>query len=191
MNNFANMIANLRNAGLSEAKFCNVRNTSLNRRFLSVLYLEGFITGFFISNSFFIRVHLSYVRNAVGELPLVSSLKLVSKPSRRVYVNVSQLLRYYSSKFVILSTSYGILTGTQAIQKNVGGELLVKRYYFLPCCFLWFLALRNLRFLFVVFHMGFLSRMALHFHFFILGFGIIFFFILVLGFLMFHFLLNL
>lgn len=59
--------------------------------------------------------------------PKIQGVKRVSKPGRRVYVNVSDIhpVKYGKGKLVI-STPEGILTGEEARQHNVGGEQLFK-----------------------------------------------------------------
>lgn len=59
--------------------------------------------------------------------PMLFSLKFISKPSRRVYSGLrylrSMLLRSRSSMLVV-SSSYGIISGTDAMLLNVGGEVI-------------------------------------------------------------------
>jgi len=66
-------------------------------------------------------VDLEYVN---GE-PKVHEVKRVSKPSRRVYMSVGDIIpvRQGLGKLV-LSTPKGILTGEEAKKENVGGEVL-------------------------------------------------------------------
>jgi len=55
----------------------------------------------------------------------IRGVKRVSKPGRRLYVNVSQIfpVKFGTGKRII-STPAGILTGEEARTKNVGGEEL-------------------------------------------------------------------
>lgn len=57
--------------------------------------------------------------------PVISEIKRVSKPSCRVYVgskDIPQILNGFGLS--VLSTSAGILTGSEARSKHLGGELL-------------------------------------------------------------------
>ncbi|MBQ6435965.1 30S ribosomal protein S8 [bacterium] len=63
----------------------------------------------------------------VETTPAVTDLKRVSKPGCRVYVTaaeIPQVLHGYG--LAILSTSKGILSGSDAKQQSVGGELLAE-----------------------------------------------------------------
>jgi small subunit ribosomal protein S8 len=57
--------------------------------------------------------------------PVISGVKRISKPSRRLYMGVRDIhpiKRGYG--LILLSTPQGILTGKEAKDKRVGGEIL-------------------------------------------------------------------
>lgn len=58
--------------------------------------------------------------------PVLTNVSIVSKPSLRVYFRKTDMraLEQKRQGIVILSTSKGIMTGKEAEQKGVGGELL-------------------------------------------------------------------
>lgn len=123
------VLSSLRNAGLAKKPFALVPLSKLNMQLLDLLYVEGFISGYSIQKyKYQIRVQLTYLGT---ELPLVSSLKSISRPGSRIYIRYSELVKRYSGRFLILSTCFGITTGTTAITNNCGGELYALRYYFL------------------------------------------------------------
>ncbi|MEM1347502.1 MAG: 30S ribosomal protein S8 [Myxococcota bacterium] len=73
-----------------------------------------------------IQITLKYDRNNV---PMIRHLKRISKPSRRVYVGVSEIPEVLNGLgTAILSTSRGLLTGREARAANVGGEVLCSVY---------------------------------------------------------------
>ena len=62
-------------------------------------------------------------------LPVIQGLKKISTPGLRVYVKKPEIPRVFGGLGVaIISTSEGILTGTDASKRNLGGELL---------CYVW------------------------------------------------------
>jgi small subunit ribosomal protein S8 len=70
------------------------------------------------------RVYLKY--DSKGN-HAITSLNRVSKPGRRVYVKSAQIPTVRSGLgMCVLSTSQGILSGKDAIEKSLGGELLCK-----------------------------------------------------------------
>lgn len=69
-----------------------------------------------------LRIYLKY--GPVGE-PVISTVKRISKPGRRVYVKADRLPRVLNGLGVaILSTPKGIVTDREARQSNTGGEVL-------------------------------------------------------------------
>lgn len=63
------------------------------------------------------------------DVPLIRNIRRVSKPSRRVYVGVDEVPEVLNGLGIaILSTSKGVITGTEARAANVGGEVLCTVY---------------------------------------------------------------
>ncbi|RKX20676.1 MAG: 30S ribosomal protein S8, partial [Candidatus Zixiibacteriota bacterium] len=58
--------------------------------------------------------------------PIIRGLKRLSKPGLRKYFDLDQIKRLSRSQIgiMIMSTSQGIITNAQAIEKRVGGEAL-------------------------------------------------------------------
>lgn len=101
---------------------------------LKVLYKEGYILGYNVkkdlknvkNNS--IEVLLRY---DINQDPVIYKIKLLSKPGYRQYVSVRKLIslrkKYINlNNMYILSTPLGVLSDVEAIQLNVGGELICK-----------------------------------------------------------------
>lgn len=61
--------------------------------------------------------------------PAITSIKRVSKPSRRIYSPSSKIKKVKQGfGFQILSTPKGIITGKEAIKEKVGGEIICEIY---------------------------------------------------------------
>lgn len=67
--------------------------------------------------------------NKEGENSTINEITRLSKPGRRVYVGASDIPKVKQGRGIVLvSTSKGILTGTNAYKQRLGGELLLKVY---------------------------------------------------------------
>jgi len=67
--------------------------------------------------------------NKAGENPRINEITKVSKPGRRIYAGADEIPTIKSGRGIVLvSTSKGIMTGTEAKKERLGGELLVKVY---------------------------------------------------------------
>ena len=101
--------------------------SNINLGIAKVLVKNGFISDVSeeeVDGKKNIKVKLRYVRRK----PVISDVKIISKPSLRVYVDNKKLAKEdkKDAMTTILTTSQGIMTGKEAKQKGVGGELLSK-----------------------------------------------------------------
>ena len=57
--------------------------------------------------------------------PVISNLKRISKPGRRIYVPAKQIKRVQAGYGIaIISTSKGLMTNKEARKRKLGGEIL-------------------------------------------------------------------
>ena len=98
------------------------RSTStLCLQLLRILQREGYINGC-EKNSRTVRVYLKYT--PLGN-PVISTVRRISKPSNRIYVNMTSLWQLNKGLGVfILSTPRGLMTDLDAKIINHGGEVL-------------------------------------------------------------------
>ena len=71
----------------------------------------------------FLKVYISYDENSKS---VITGLKRVSKPGRRVYVGAGEISKLKTRlSMVVLSTSKGLMTDKNAFKNKVGGEPLL------------------------------------------------------------------
>ena len=121
----ADMLTRIRNANMVKHKTVEIPASKLKLEIARLLNDEGFIAGFAAVEEGTrpkIQIQLKYANN--GER-VIHGLKRSSKPGCRIYASVGEIPRVLGGLGVcILSTSRGLMTGDQAKQANVGGELL-------------------------------------------------------------------
>jgi small subunit ribosomal protein S8 len=67
--------------------------------------------------------------NKAGENANITELTRMSKPGRRMYVGASEIPKIKNGRgMVLVSTSKGVVSGSEAIKQRLGGELLLKVY---------------------------------------------------------------
>ena len=67
--------------------------------------------------------------NNEGENPTFTELTRMSKPGRRMYAKAADMPRVKSGRgLVLVSTSKGVMTGSEAVKNKLGGEVLLKVY---------------------------------------------------------------
>ena len=120
-----NMLTSIKNGQSSKKSMVFHTRKKICESMLKLLWDEGFILGYKISKNDNTQLQIFLKYNTKGE-PAVSSLKFLSKPSRRFYYSVKQLWKLDSSKtFIIVSTNKGLLTIEQCKKYNIGGEPLL------------------------------------------------------------------
>jgi len=91
----------------------------------ALLQREGYIDSFTVAGEGAqksIRIKLRYTEEGSS---VIHGLQRVSRPSLRVYVGSSEIEPVRSGLGIsVMSTSHGIMTGKQAREANVGGEIL-------------------------------------------------------------------
>ena len=119
------MLTRIRN-GLKARKDSVIAPAShARRRVLDVLKREGFIRGFEVDEQedgkSELRIFLKYYEG----YPVIRSISRISKPGRRVYSSVQELPRVQNGLGIsIVSTPKGVLSDSEAREKNVGGEVI-------------------------------------------------------------------
>jgi small subunit ribosomal protein S8 len=123
------MLTRIRNASAARHKELTIPSSKLKREIARILAEEGFIESWdTVSDG--VQESLSMrLRYADGRTPVVSGLKRISKPGLRVYARKTEIPRVLGGLgLAILSTSHGVMTGSQARKLNLGGEVL---------CYVW------------------------------------------------------
>lgn len=121
----SDLLTRIRNAHTARHRSVEVPLSRLKHDICRVLREQGFIREFTVDEEprpGRIIVTLKYQRDRT---PVVQGLRRVSKPSLRVYVKHEDIKPVRSGLGIsIISTSSGVMTGKQARQAGVGGELL-------------------------------------------------------------------
>jgi small subunit ribosomal protein S8 len=125
----ADMLTRIRNASQARHRELTLPSSRVKREIARILVDEGFVESFSTQQDGVqetLTVQLKYVE---GRTPVVSGLKRISKPGLRVYARKTEIPRVLGGLgLAILSTSHGIMTGSQARKLNLGGEVL---------CYVW------------------------------------------------------
>ena len=123
------MLTRIRNAQTTNKKVVDAPASSFRKNVLEVLKREGFIRNFeekeMKPGINFFEIELKYYNGK----PVISEIKRVSKPGRRVYSSIKNLQKTYNGLGIsILSTPRGVMSDNEAREANVGGEVLCTIY---------------------------------------------------------------
>ena len=125
----ADMLTRIRNANKAMHDTTTMPTSRMKEEIARLLKEEGYITDFHVDEgeSFnTLTIDLKFGRNRER---IITDLKRVSKPGRRVYARKDRLPRVLGGMGIaVLSTSNGLITARSAEEQGVGGEVV---------CFVW------------------------------------------------------
>lgn len=121
----ADLLTRIRNANSADLEVLEVPASRIKANIVKVMKAEGYLRNFRlinVSGKHVIRVYLK--KDEKGQ-KVLRNLQRVSRPGRRVYVNVDNLPKALNGAgTVIISTPKGVMTTNEAKRQRVGGEVL-------------------------------------------------------------------
>jgi small subunit ribosomal protein S8 len=123
----ADMLTRIRNANGARHAEVRVPSSRLKQEMARVLKDEGYIASFEVESvpdqtGEFLKISFK-ARN--DRKRVISGVKRISRPGLRVYARKTEIPRVLGGLGIaILSTSQGVMSGTQALRAGLGGEVL-------------------------------------------------------------------
>jgi small subunit ribosomal protein S8 len=118
-------LTRVRNALAAQHAEVEVPASRLKKEMTRILGEQGYITEYAVEPTRVgeaIRIKLKYTG---GRRSVIAGLRRVSRPGRRRYVTHEEIPRVMGGMgTAILSTSVGVMTGHEARQRGVGGEVV-------------------------------------------------------------------
>jgi small subunit ribosomal protein S8 len=127
----ADMLTRIRNANKALHETAEMPASKLKEQIARILTEEGYVRGYRVEEREdlpykVLVVELKYGR---GRERVLTGLKRISKPGRRIYAGKDRLPRVLGGMgTAILSTSRGVITSRTAENEGIGGEVI---------CFVW------------------------------------------------------
>ena len=119
----SDMLTRIRNAGRALLPTVAVPHSRIKESIAHILRKEGYVADVTVEGNApkTIKLRLKYQ----GKKTVIEGLRRVSRPGLRHYVGATRIHRVLGGLGVaVISTSEGLMTGTQARKKNLGGEVL-------------------------------------------------------------------
>ena len=123
----SDLLARIRNAGRALRPAVAVPHSRVKENIANILKKEGYVADVAVEGKVpkIINIKLKYQ----GKKNVIEGLRRVSRPGLRYYVGATEIPRVLGGLGIaVMSTSEGVMTGTQARKKNLGGEVL---------CYIW------------------------------------------------------
>lgn len=126
----ADYLTRIRNGIMARHKVVEIPGSNLKRDITKVLKEKGYILNYKFEDDGLqgnIKIALKY--HPENKTSAIKSLKRVSRPGLRKYVNADELPRVLNGLGIaIITTSHGVITEKEARNLNVGGEVLCYVY---------------------------------------------------------------
>jgi small subunit ribosomal protein S8 len=126
----ADFLTRLRNAAKAQHHDVAIPSSKLKRELARILKEQGYIEDYELAPPELdhpgerIVVTLKYTNE---RKPVISGIQRVSRPGQRTYVDHAHIPRIQGGMgTAIISTSRGVMTGHQARQLGIGGEVVAK-----------------------------------------------------------------
>jgi len=126
----ADFLTRLRNAAKAQHHDVKIPSSKLKRELARILKEQGYVESYSIEPpepgrpGEQITVTLKYTAE---RRPVISGIQRVSRPGQRTYVDSAHIPRIQGGMgTVIISTSRGVMTGHEARQASVGGEVVAR-----------------------------------------------------------------
>ena len=121
------MLPRIRNASRVLLPTVEVPHSRMKESIAQILKHEGYVAEVSVAGKVpkTIKLKLKYE----GKRSVIEGLRRISSPGLRRYVGSTEIPRVRNGLGIsVLSTSQGVMTGTQARKSNLGGELI---------CYVW------------------------------------------------------
>jgi len=122
----SDLLTKIRNANNAKHYLVQVPSTKIIKAIVEILHEEGFIQDYNVLKTTII-ISLKY--QGKNRKPVISELTRISKPGLSVYCNTKNFPNLVGNLgILIISTSQGVMTSTNAKIKKMGGEILCHIY---------------------------------------------------------------
>ena len=121
----ADMLTRIRNANKARFESVDIPSSKMKVNIAGILKVKGYIKNYKEIKDDKQGILQVFLKYDARKKPVVTEIKRISKPSRRVYVNKDNIpLVRNGLGMAILSTSKGILADKEAREQATGGEVI-------------------------------------------------------------------
>ena len=127
----ADYLTRIRNANSAGHRVVSIPASNVKKEITKILFDQGYILSYKFEETSnkqgSIKIALKY--DASTKAPIIKKIQRISTPGLRKYAGANDIPRILNGLGIsIVSTSKGVMTGKQAQQQNVGGEVLCYVY---------------------------------------------------------------
>jgi small subunit ribosomal protein S8 len=123
----SDLLTRVRNAGMARHATVVLPHSKMKESIAQILKREGYIADVSVEGA--VKKTLKLSLKYADRKPIIVGLRQISTPGLRRFVRSTEIPRVLGGMGVaIVSTSQGLMTGSEARSQNIGGELV---------CYVW------------------------------------------------------
>lgn len=124
----ADMLTRIRNAIMIQKTSVDVPYSKMKEQIAKILKSNNFVDSISVEGAGKDKV-ITIQLNKELDQSRITEISRVSKPGRRVYASSTEIPRVKSGRgMIVMSTSKGLMTGTEATKAKIGGEVICSVY---------------------------------------------------------------
>lgn len=124
----ADLLTRIRNAALAGKRDVRIPHSKQKETIVRGLITAGYLVSVEVTGEGVSKT-LEVVITGEGTNPTFSEIARISRPGRRVYAKAPDIPRIKNGRGIVLvSTSKGVMDGTEARKQRLGGELICSIY---------------------------------------------------------------
>ena|SRR3989344_2133086 len=125
----SNMLVQIKNAQMVNKDLVLIPSSKMRLKIAQILKEEGFLGDIEKKSKKDKKTELEYLsislRYEEDRKPRISGFKIISRPSRHMYVGAKDIKTVRSGfGIALISTSKGVMSSKEARKQNLGGEIL-------------------------------------------------------------------
>ena len=125
----ADMLTRIRNGSTARHSVVEIPSSRMKVEIARLMTEQGYVVGYKVAQGEHGQVILVELKYGKNRERVISGIKRVSKPGRRVYAKKESLPKVLGGLgTAIISTSHGLVTSAEARKQGLGGEVI---------CFIW------------------------------------------------------
>ena len=125
----ADMLTRIRNANKAKLNFVDIPDSRIKQDIAKIMFEKSFIKNFEVTNNNAVRSIRVYLQFDKNKNSAITGIRRISKPGLRSYAKRDEIPKIFGGiGMVIISTSKGIMTGSEAKRLGLGGEII---------CYIW------------------------------------------------------
>ncbi len=121
----ADGLTRIRNASMRKLEVTKLLHSKMMESIVDIFQEKGYIESYNVVEEEGNKKYINVVLKYENDKPVITEIKRISKPGRRIYRGKEDIKRFKNGYgTIVVSTSKGVLANDVAYKEGVGGEVI-------------------------------------------------------------------